>query len=132
MGLNLVQRLNLRERQIGIDRPDGLLQLAGLYLGGQNPRTPLAAPLYADLSGLPALLIQVGTWETLPDDASRIAEGLFASHLAIPRSENLTALLFGNRTANGRSCPYSQRGLTPSRRAASSAVSSLSGSSGGW
>jgi len=55
-------------------RKDGLLQLAGLYLGGQNPRTPLAAPLYADLSGLPALLIQVGTWETLLDDASRIAE----------------------------------------------------------
>ena len=51
-----------------------MLQLAGLYLGGQNPRTPLAAPLYADLSGLPALLIQVGTWETLLDDASRIAE----------------------------------------------------------
>jgi len=55
-------------------KKDGLLQLAGLYLGGQNPRTPLAAPLYADLSGLPPLLIQVGTWETLLDDASRIAE----------------------------------------------------------
>ena len=27
----------------------------------QHPRTPLAAPLYADLSGLPPLLIQVGT-----------------------------------------------------------------------
>ncbi len=53
---------------------DGLLQLAGLYLAGKNPRTPLAAPLYADLSGLPPLLIQVGTWETLLDDASRIAE----------------------------------------------------------
>jgi len=52
----------------------GLLQLAGLYLGGQSPRTPLAAPLYADLSGLPPLLIQVGTWETLLDDAARIAE----------------------------------------------------------
>jgi acetyl esterase/lipase len=36
----------------------------------QEPRTPLAAPLYADLSGLPPLLIQVGTAETLLDDAS--------------------------------------------------------------
>jgi epsilon-lactone hydrolase len=55
-------------------KKDGLLQLAALYLGGKDPRTPLAAPLYADLSGLPPLLIQVGTWETLLDDASRIAE----------------------------------------------------------
>jgi epsilon-lactone hydrolase len=55
-------------------KKDGLVQLAALYLGGKSPRTPLAAPLYADLSGLPPLLIQVGTWETLLDDASRIAE----------------------------------------------------------
>jgi acetyl esterase/lipase len=53
---------------------EGVLQLAALYLGGQSPRTPLAAPLYADLSGLPPLLIQVGTAETLLDDASRLAE----------------------------------------------------------
>ncbi|HEY6394506.1 MAG TPA: alpha/beta hydrolase [Candidatus Binataceae bacterium] len=53
---------------------EGLLQMAVAYLGGKNPRTPLAAPLYADLTGLPPLLIQVGTAETLLDDASRIAE----------------------------------------------------------
>jgi acetyl esterase/lipase len=53
---------------------EGVLQLAALYLGGKSPRTPLAAPLYADLSGLPPLLIQVGTAETLLDDASRLAE----------------------------------------------------------
>jgi len=53
---------------------DGLLQLAGAYLAGKDARTPLAAPLYANLSGLPPMLIQVGTWETLLDDASRLAE----------------------------------------------------------
>lgn len=53
---------------------EGLLQLAGIYLAGKNPRTPLAAPLYADLSGLPPLLIVVGEREILLDDASRIAE----------------------------------------------------------
>jgi acetyl esterase/lipase len=37
-------------------------------------RTPLAAPLYADLSGLPPLYIQVGTAETLLDDSNRLAE----------------------------------------------------------
>jgi len=51
-----------------------LLALASLYLGGASPRTPLAAPLHADLRGLPPLLIQVGTAETLLDDASRLAE----------------------------------------------------------
>jgi len=51
-----------------------LLRLAGFYLGGQDPRKQNAAPLYAELSGLPPLLLQVGTCETLLDDASRIAE----------------------------------------------------------
>ncbi len=52
----------------------GLLQMAAAYLAGKDPRTPLAAPLYADLSGLPPILIQVGTAETLFDDAARLAE----------------------------------------------------------
>jgi len=53
---------------------DGLLKMAAAYLAGQHPRTPLASPLYADLSGLPPLLIQVGTAETLLDDSTRLAE----------------------------------------------------------
>jgi acetyl esterase/lipase len=53
---------------------DHLVRMAGFYLGGKPARTPLAAPLYADLSGLPPLYIQVGTAETLLDDSNRIAE----------------------------------------------------------
>jgi monoterpene epsilon-lactone hydrolase len=53
---------------------DGLKRMAGMYLSGLDPRTPLAAPLYADLSGLPPLLIQVGGSEMLLDDARRLAE----------------------------------------------------------
>ncbi|GIW43491.1 MAG: hydrolase [Candidatus Binatia bacterium] len=53
---------------------DALLRMAAMYLGGQDPRTPLAAPLYADLRNLPPLLIQVGTAETLLDDSLRLAE----------------------------------------------------------
>lgn len=53
---------------------EALLRMAELYLGGQDPRTPLAAPLHADLHGLPPLLIQVGTAETLLDDSLRFAE----------------------------------------------------------
>lgn len=45
-----------------------------LYLGDGDPRQPLAAPLHADLTGLPPLLIQVGTAEVLLDDARRIAD----------------------------------------------------------
>ena len=52
----------------------GLLQMAQAYLDGADPRTPLAAPLYGDFTGLPPLLIQVGTAETLFDDATRLAE----------------------------------------------------------
>ena len=44
------------------------------YLGGKDPRTPLASPLFADLSGLPPMLIQVGSAEILLDDAQRLAE----------------------------------------------------------
>jgi acetyl esterase/lipase len=53
---------------------ESLLQSAKAYLRDADPRTPLAAPLYADLSGLPPLLIQVGTAETLLDDSTRLAE----------------------------------------------------------
>ena len=49
-----------------------LVQMAGTYLQGAEPRNPLASPLYADLSGLPPLLIQVGDAETLLDDTTRI------------------------------------------------------------
>jgi len=52
-----------------------LLQaLAAIYLQGADPTTPLASPLYADLRGLPPLLVQVGTAETLLDDSRRLAE----------------------------------------------------------
>jgi len=45
-----------------------------LYLGTTDPRHPLASPLYADLSGLPPLLIHVGSDEVLLDDSTRLAE----------------------------------------------------------
>ncbi|GAB4375429.1 MAG: alpha/beta hydrolase [Elainellaceae cyanobacterium] len=48
--------------------------LAQQYAGTHSLRHPLAAPLYADLHGLPPLLIQVGAAETLLDDAVRIAK----------------------------------------------------------
>jgi len=71
---------------------ESLIQTAKAYLGDADPRTPLAAPLYADLRGLPRLLIQVGTAETLFDDATRLAErGLADIRPVRARAEPLAA-----------------------------------------
>jgi epsilon-lactone hydrolase len=55
---------------------DGILAFSRLFIGGGDPRDPLAAPLYADLHGLPPVLIQVGSAEILLDDAARISRRL--------------------------------------------------------
>lgn len=52
----------------------GLARAAQFYLCGADPRDPLASPLYADLKGLPPLLIHVGADETLLDDSTLLAE----------------------------------------------------------
>ena len=53
--------------------PEGLRLRVPDYLGGADPASPLASPIFADLSGLPPLLIQVGSHEILLDDAVRLA-----------------------------------------------------------
>ncbi|MCA9690564.1 MAG: alpha/beta hydrolase [Myxococcales bacterium] len=45
-----------------------------LYLQGADPEDPLASPLFADPTGLPPLLMQVGDHEVLRDDTVRFAE----------------------------------------------------------
>ena len=52
---------------------EAMLGMASAYLNGASPRAPLASPLYANLAGLPPLLIQVGSAEVLLDDAMRLA-----------------------------------------------------------
>ncbi|HET6875015.1 MAG TPA: alpha/beta hydrolase [Acidimicrobiales bacterium] len=44
------------------------------YAGDRDLRDPLISPLYADLTGLPPLLIHVGDAEVLLDDATRMAD----------------------------------------------------------
>lgn len=55
-------------------RTADLRLMADAYLAGRDAKTPLASPLYADLTGLPPLLLQVGSAEILLDDAVRVAE----------------------------------------------------------
>jgi acetyl esterase/lipase len=53
----------------------GLARATEYYLaGGGDPRHPLASPLFADLRGLPPLLIHAGADETLLDDSTQFAE----------------------------------------------------------
>jgi acetyl esterase/lipase len=64
--------------QGGVDDPlipaSALTGMALPYLGKTDARTPTASSLYANLRGLPPLLIQVGTREVLYSDSTRIAE----------------------------------------------------------
>jgi epsilon-lactone hydrolase len=57
-----------------IVRRAGVEEMAQAYLGTTSPRTPLASPVFADLRGLPPLLIHVGRDEVLLDDAVQLAE----------------------------------------------------------
>lgn len=52
----------------------GLSARAQAYLGDADPKHPWASALHADLSGLPPLLIHVGSAETLLDDSTRLVE----------------------------------------------------------
>lgn len=58
---------------------EGLREAAQDYLAGQDARTPLASPLFADLRGLPPTLIQVSDAELLYDDSRRLAQALQAA-----------------------------------------------------
>ena len=52
----------------------GLWKRCAMYMGGKDPRAPLASPVHADLTGLPPLLLMVGSVEVLVDDSTRLAE----------------------------------------------------------
>jgi salicylate hydroxylase len=53
---------------------DRLRILAASYIHSTDPANPLVSPVYADLFGLPPLLIQAAADEALADDATRLAE----------------------------------------------------------
>jgi monoterpene epsilon-lactone hydrolase len=54
-------------------KPAGMTETAATYLAGADPRHPYASPLYADLHGLPPILIHVGDAEVILDDSTRFA-----------------------------------------------------------
>jgi epsilon-lactone hydrolase len=52
---------------------ENLQARVGDYTAGHDPASGLISPIFADLSGLPPLIIQAGTHEVLLDDAVRLA-----------------------------------------------------------
>ena len=52
--------------------PESLPQAADFYLAGQSPTHPLASPLFADLKGLPPLMIHASRHEILLSDSTRL------------------------------------------------------------
>jgi acetyl esterase/lipase len=53
------------------------------YTAGQDAALGLISPLFADLAGLPPLIIQVGTHEVLLDDAVRLAQRAAAADVEV-------------------------------------------------
>jgi epsilon-lactone hydrolase len=88
-----------------ISRPY-LEELAAAYVAGADPTDPLVSPLFAKLAGLPALLVQVGSAETLLDDAVRITRRAGAADVPVtlevwPRMIHAWHL-WARRLADGR------------------------------
>jgi monoterpene epsilon-lactone hydrolase len=80
---------------------DGLLGMAGLFLGGGDARDPLASPVNADYRGICPLFIQVGGDETLLDDAHRVAAGAEAAGVDVtlevfPEMQHVFQMAAGN------------------------------------
>jgi epsilon-lactone hydrolase len=53
------------------------------YTAGHDPALGLISPVFADLSGLPPLIIQAGTHEVLLDDAIRLARQATTADVAV-------------------------------------------------
>jgi acetyl esterase/lipase len=60
-----------------------LLKIAKVYLNGKEPTAPLASPIHADLTGLPPLLLQVGSIEVLLDDSTLLKSRAKAAGVSV-------------------------------------------------
>jgi len=63
--------------------PDGLKRRVSDYVGAGDPADELVSPVFADLSGLPPMLVQAGSHEILLNDATRLAARAAADDVAV-------------------------------------------------
>lgn len=80
---------------------DLVRQLGAGYLAGADPHDPLAAPLHADLRGLPPVYLQVGGEESGLDDSRRLARRLLDAGVEV-RLEEYAGQLHTFQMAGGR------------------------------
>src|SRR3954471_2283478 len=74
------------QSKTGVDlliAPDGLQLRAGDYADAADPASGALSPLFADLHGIAPLLIQVGSYEVLLDDATRLAAAAAAADVDV-------------------------------------------------
>lgn len=82
--------------------PRPFLQLcAKIYLAGQDARSVMASPLFAEFKGFPPMYIQVGKCETLMDDSVRLVDKARAAGVEVrfevfPEMYHLFQLAVGN------------------------------------
>jgi monoterpene epsilon-lactone hydrolase len=74
-GASLVERAD-RDPMIDATR---ILEVIDFYRGDEPATNPRISPLFADLSGLPPMLVQVGTEEVLFDDSTRLVDNAKAA-----------------------------------------------------
>lgn len=74
--------IDMRDKDVLLSA-DVCNRMAALCLGGTDPRHPYASALFAELTGLPPLLIQVGTREVLLDDSIRLARKAAAAEVRV-------------------------------------------------
>ena len=63
--------------------PDTLGEMSALYVGEAERTHPHISPIFADLSGLPDMLIHVGAEEALLSDSTRLAEKAGAAGVSV-------------------------------------------------
>ena len=66
---------------------ESLNMMADMYLAGADRKNPEASPVFADLTGLPPMLIQVGTAEVLLDDSRLLAKNAKAAGVDVTLQE---------------------------------------------
>jgi epsilon-lactone hydrolase len=72
--------------KVGIDPvfdPEKVRVRVADYVGDADPADPAISPIFADLSGLPPLLIQAGSYEILLDDSVRLAARAAAADVSV-------------------------------------------------
>jgi monoterpene epsilon-lactone hydrolase len=93
-----------------LNQREAVMGFTSIYLG-ETPRTdPRVSPLLADLTGLPPMMIQVGTAEALLDDSRRLAERARAAGVSVEYEE------FEDMIHLFQGFPYLLAGLRATRR----------------